>query len=84
MAHMILPALMIGGIGAAGGAIGSMIGSKKAAAPVEAPKPGPVVMPLADGEAARAARRRSMAAQLQRGGRSSTMLTGSNSDRLGG
>lgn len=55
--------------------------SKPAPPPVE--EKGPVVMPLADGEAVQRARRRSITTQSQRGGRSSTMLT-SDSDKLGG
>lgn len=54
---------------------------KKEAAP--APTPGPVVMPLADDEAVKLARKRSIAAQMKRGGRQSTMLT-SSSETLGG
>lgn len=46
------------------------------------PAPGPIVMPIADDEAVKRARKRSIAAQLQRGGRSSTILTDST-DKLG-
>ena len=50
----------------------------KAATPVTPPP----VVPLPDEEDIARAKRRSSAAQLQRGGRDSTILTG-NSDRLG-
>lgn len=70
---------------AVGGLIGSSLFSKSkkkapaVAAPVEKP------MPLADDEAVRLARRKSMAMQRQRGGRTSTILTGdSDGGTLGG
>jgi hypothetical protein len=53
------------------------IGKKKAGVEVAPP-----VMPVADDEAIRRAKRRSIAKQLGRGGRSSTLLT--DSDSLGG
>lgn len=56
-------------------------GSKKQAAP--APTPGPIVMPLADDTAVKRAKRRSITEQMNRGGRSSTMLT-ADSEKLGG
>jgi hypothetical protein len=61
------------------------IGQKKAtAAPTPTPTAtGPKIMPLADGDAVRAARKKSIAAQLSRGGRTSTMLSG-ESETLGG
>lgn len=43
---------------------------------------GPVVMPLPDDEATKLAKKRSIAAQMQRGGRSSTIL--SEGSTLGG
>lgn len=74
------------GAGAAGlaakGLVGTVAGKKSAPVPV-APEKGPVVMPLADDAAVMRARKRSVAAQLSRGGRTSTMLT-SDSDTLGG
>jgi len=75
------------GVGKVAGAIGvgsvvkSLIGGKKKKdAPVEAPEP---VMPIADDEAVREARRRSIAAQMGRGGRQSTILS-DDSTKLGG
>jgi hypothetical protein len=62
------------------GLLGKPFGSGKKKKP-EAPAPGPVVMPLADDEAVRRARRRSMS--TPRAGRTSTMLT-ADSDTLGG
>lgn len=69
---------LLGGL--AGGAV-SILGKKSAPAP--APTEGPKVMPLADDQAVAAAKKRSLAMQMQRGGRSSTMLTG-DSETLGG
>lgn len=43
----------------------------------------PPVMPIADDEGARRARRRSIAAQLRRRGRQSTILSDSSADPLG-
>jgi hypothetical protein len=61
------------------GLLGSkLLGGKKKAAPEK----GPVVMPLADDEAVKRARRKSIAAQMSRGGRNSTIL--SDGDSLGG
>ena len=63
----------------------------KALAP-KAPKPtavaapvleAPVVMPLPDDQAAQAAKRRSIAAQVVRRGRASTILSDSSSETLG-
>lgn len=66
------------------GAIGAVSGGKKTeAAPAPVVEKGPVVMPLADDGAVQRAKRRSIAAQMSRSGRSSTMLT-SDSDKLGG
>lgn len=74
---------LIGGVAKiALGTVGTVLGlggKKKAAAPT----PGPQIMPLADDEAVKRARRRSVADQMQRGGRTSTMLSG-ESDTLGG
>lgn len=56
-----------------------LLGPKPQAATASAPK----VMPMADDDAVAAAKRKSMMAQMQRGGRSSTMLTG-DSETLGG
>lgn len=64
--------LNIATFGIAGALLG---GKKKKAAP--APEPGPVVMPLADDEAIMRAKKRSIASQLKRGGRSSTILSSS-------
>lgn len=63
------------------GAAGMLGGKKKkAATPASTPTP---VMPLADDEAVKRARRASIARQMSRGGRSSTILS-SGSDALGG
>ena len=69
--------LNIATFGLAGALFG---GGKKTPAPVPAPE---LVMPIADDEAVKRARKRSIAAQLQRGGRESTILT-TGSDSLGG
>lgn len=59
-------------------------GKKSTPTPTPAPAAsGPKIMPLADGDAVRAARKKSIAAQLGRGGRTSTMLSG-DSETLGG
>lgn len=70
-------------IGAPFRAIGSLLGlGGSKAAP--AASPGPIVMPLPDNEAVMRAKRRSIAGQLQRGGRSSTILTDQPGSKLGG
>lgn len=71
--------LNIATFGVAGALFGKS-GKKKAAEPV---KDGPIVMPLADDDAIKRARRRSITEQMGRGGRSSTILSG-DSDSLGG
>ena len=84
---------LLGASGAAATAIGAatvgfgaskLVGGGKSApaAAAAAPVAGPKVMPLADGEAVAAAKKRSITMQMQRGGRSSTMLTG-DSETLG-
>lgn len=80
MAKKILGAL----ISPVGTLLGLASKKKDTAAPVAAP--GPTVMPLADDAAVKAARKRSLIGQSQRGGRSSTILTdtASGSDKLGG
>ena len=55
-----------------GSALGLFGGKKKPK--VEA---GPIVMPIADDEAVMTARKRAIASQMKRGGRSSTILTDS-------
>ncbi len=65
-----------------GGLLGKPFGSGKKKK-AETPAPGPIVMPLADDEAVKRARRKSIIAQRGRSGRSSTMLT-PDSDTLGG
>lgn len=76
MAAAILPlALGVGGSLLAGAL---MPKPQAPAATAQAPK----VMPLADDQAVADAKRRSMMAQMQRGGRTSTMLS-SDSDTLG-
>lgn len=71
--------LNIATFGLAGAILGG--GKKKKAEPV--PEREPQVMPMADDEAVRRARRRSILEQRSRSGRSSTMLTG-DSESLGG
>jgi hypothetical protein len=68
---------------AIGGLIGSSLMSKSKKADTPAEPDGPIVMPLADDDKIKAAKRRAIATQMQRGGRSSTLLTG-DSDTLGG
>lgn len=62
--------------------VGAIAGSKKTDPLPTAPEP-KTAMPLVDDEAAKRARRNSTAAQMQRGGRQSTMLTGGTGDMLG-
>lgn len=67
--------------GLSGLAAATILGKKdKPVTPAPAPAP---TMPIADDEAVRRAKRRSIAMQLARGGRSSTILTG-DGDKLGG
>lgn len=77
MAKQILGAVLspVGALLGLGG------GKKTAATPPIAP--GPKIMPLADSEAVQRARRKSIAGQLGRGGRSSTILS-DQSETLGG
>lgn len=65
------------------GLAGALLGGGKKKKPAEAPAPGPVVMPLADDDAVRRAKKASIIKQRGRSGRSSTMLT-TDSDSLGG
>lgn len=67
--------------GLAGAGLASSLLKKKSGSPQAAPAP---VMPIADDEAVKRARRRSVASQMQRGGRTSTMLTDSDNSTLGG
>jgi hypothetical protein len=76
-----------GPMGAVGGATAGLLGGgggkKKKAAPAPAAPTAAPVMPIADDEAVRRARKQSIARQMGRGGRTSTMLT-SDSETLGG
>jgi hypothetical protein len=65
------------------GLAGALFGGKDKKKAAPAPEPAPRVMPLADDDAVMRARRRSIAEQQRRAGRSSTMLT-AESDSLGG
>lgn len=65
------------------GLAGALFGGGKKKEPAPTPAPEPQTMPVADDEAIRTARRRSIASQMKRSGRSSTMLS-SDSDTLGG
>lgn len=82
--------LATAGLGAAGGLVGSAIESAIGGGGGSSPTPtptstGPVVMPLADDAKVLAARKKAAAAQMSRGGRTSTMLTSdTGSDKLGG
>lgn len=67
--------------GVVGGAVNGILGLKKKKKPDE-PEDGPKIMPLPDDEAVKQARKKSIAAQMQRGGRASTLLSDS-SDTLG-
>jgi hypothetical protein len=68
-----------------GGAIvgAAASGGFKGSTPAAAPPPKPMPTPTADTAAVEAARRRSLAMQVGRRGRSSTIMTGED-DRLGG
>ena len=84
MAKKILRTVgLVGGLvgSAIGNTVGGLIGGKKKKA--AEPQKGPVVMPMADDEAVRRAKRRSLIEQTSRGGRQGTMLS-SDSDTLGG
>ena len=83
---------IIGGVlgsglfGIAGKAAKGIIGGHKKDEPMPSPAPSPV-MPTTDDEAVRRARKRAIAAQLQRSGRSSTILSAaydSSGTTLGG
>lgn len=64
--------------------VGSLLGiGGKKKAPAPAPVETPNVMPIADDEAVRRARKQSIIRQMGRSGRSSTMLS-ADSDTLGG
>lgn len=78
MAKKILKGVGKLALGTVGGLLG--IGGKKKKGKVEE---GPIVMPLADDEAVRNARKKSIATQMKRGGRSSTILSDPGST-LGG
>lgn len=81
----VLAAPFTGGASLAltGGLLGSkLLGGKKSKSSTAAT--GPVVMPLADDTAVAAKRKRDIATQLQRGGRSSTILSDSSDNSLGG
>lgn len=64
------------------GLAGALLGGKKKKKAEPAPEPAPAVMPVADDEAIRQAKKRSIAAQMKRSGRSSTILS-SSSETLG-
>ena len=71
--------LALGGL--AGLAAKKLLSPKKQEAPAPAAPAGPTIMPLADDERVKEARRRSIIQQRARSGRDSTILTG---DKLGG
>lgn len=77
----VTSALGAGGLAAAAGATGGLLSKlkKKSAAAPAAPK---AVMPTADDDAVREAKRRQIAELQARGGRASTVLTDDN--KLGG
>ena len=66
-----------------GGVVGKALFGKKKAGSAAADT-GPTTMPLPDDEKIKAARKRAIAAQMQRGGRSSTILTDGTGGTLGG
>lgn len=71
--------------GVASGLVGSMFGGSKDKPQQAAPPPveAPTVMPVADGDAAAAAKKKSLVAQIQRRGRASTILTGGETETMG-
>ncbi|MGX8939334.1 hypothetical protein ACWWJF_00670 [Symbiopectobacterium sp. Eva_TO] len=74
----------MGGVAkAVGNVVGSILGTNSGSTNVTVASEPETEMPTADTEAVRAARRKSIIAQQQRGGRESTILTG-GSNRLGG
>lgn len=62
----------VAGFALGGGLLGKALSGKKKAA---APEEGPQIMPLPDDERIRLAKKRRIAEQMQRGGRSSTILS---------
>lgn len=82
MAKKIFKTVAHGLVGGVVGATASLFSKKKKPDAATAQN-GPQVMPLADDARLAAVRRRSIAGQLNRSGRSSTMLT-ADSDTLGG
>ncbi len=75
MAKKILKVASFGLLG------GKLFGGGKSA---PAPTPGPQVMPLPDDQTILNARKKAIAAQMQRGGRTSTILTDTSGGTLGG
>jgi len=72
--------------GVASGLVGSMFGGSKDSqqAPAAPKIEAPTVMPVADDAAAAAAKKKSLVAQIQRRGRASTILTGGETETMGG
>lgn len=77
MARKILKPVANLATGVVGSVVGGLLGGKKKSAPAEEPQ----TMPLPDDEKVRLARKRALAQQMARGGRSSTILT--DADTLG-
>lgn len=76
------PTSVVGGIGMS--LLGSVLGGGKSS-PAPPPITQPTVMPTPDDEATRSAKRKSLAGQIQRRGRQSTILSDPvSSDLLGG
>lgn len=71
------------GLSPLGALLGIDISGTKKSTPTPAATTGPKIMPLADSEAIQRAKRKSIAGQLGRGGRTSTILT-DQSETLGG
>uniref|UniRef100_UPI0031D0728C hypothetical protein n=1 Tax=Klebsiella sp. TaxID=576 RepID=UPI0031D0728C len=67
---------------AIGSVVGSILGTKSGGVTVESEDQ--TTAPTEDTDAVKAARRRSMIQSQQRSGRSSTILTGSSNNKLGG
>lgn len=65
--------------------LGNMFGGDEKPSTPAPPAPSePTVMPTADDESVKQAKRRSIAAQVARRGRASTILTDTESEKLGG
>lgn len=73
---------LLGGVASA--FVGNLFGGDKQSTPAPPAPSEPTVMPTADDAAVKNAKRKSIAAQVARRGRASTILSDSESETLGG